>query len=371
MSERTALNDVAAQAGAVFMEEAGWLIPAQFGDAAADYRQARERAAMFDMSHAGKIEVTGSEAGSFLHNLSTNDVTGLAIGAGCEAFLCTAKAKVVAHLLIYHLVLGDGREGYWLDVAPGEPEKVIKHLDHFVISEQVEFADRTRQFAQLHLAGPQAKAVLEKALLDDVPELAELQHMMRTFGSAGACHVRRHDALGVPGYDIVCLENRAAGVWQILSRSGAKPAGRSAYEALRIEAGTPWYGRDIDENTLAPEVARNEQAICYSKGCFLGQEPIVRVRDIGQVNRMLTGLSIDGMAAVPRGAKLFREGKEVGFVTSSALSPETGKVVALGYVRRGHTTPGTPLEVEAGGNRVAAYPVSVAALNTTTTMASH
>jgi tRNA-modifying protein YgfZ len=371
MTEHTPLCDLAAQAGAEFMEEAGWSIPSQFGDPAAEYGQAHERAALFDMSNAGKIEVTGSEAGSFLHNISTNDVLGLAIGAGCEAFLCTAKAKVVAHLLIYHLVLGDGREAYWLDVAPGESEKVIKHLDHFVISEQVEFADRTREFAQLHLAGPGAKAILERTLLEDVPELAELQHMMRTFGSAGACHVRRHDALGVPGYDIACLRSRAEGVWQHLTRSGAKPAGRNTYEVLRIEAGTPWYGRDIDENTLAPEVGRNEQAICYSKGCFLGQEPIVRVRDIGQVNRTLTGLSIEGTEAVPRGAKLVRDGKEVGFVTSSAASPRTGKVVALGYVRRGHTTPGTPLEVELGANRLAAHPVAVAALNTTTITASH
>jgi folate-binding protein YgfZ len=371
MSNRTPLNDIAAQAGAVFMEEADWAVPAHFGDPAAEYHVAREQAAMFDMSHVGKIEVTGGEAGSFLHNLSTNDVTGLAIGAGCEAFLCTAKARVVAHLLIYHLVLGDGREAYWLDVVPGESEKVIKHLDHFVISEQVEFSDRTREFAQLHLAGPGAKAVLEKALLDDVPNLAELQHMMRTFGSAGACHVRRHDALGVPGYDIVCLGSRAAGVWQLLSGSGAKAAGRNAYEALRIEAGTPWFGRDIDENTLAPEVARTEQVICYTKGCFLGQEPIVRIRDIGQINRTLTGLSIEGTTPVPHGAKLFREGKEVGFVTSSALSPGSGKVAALGYVRRGQSSPGTPLEVEEGAKRMAAHPVALAALNTTTMMASN
>jgi folate-binding protein YgfZ len=294
-----------------------------------------------------------------LHNLSTNDVVGLAIGAGCEAFLCTAKAKVVAHLLIYHLLLGDGREAYWLDVAPGEAEKVIKHLDHFVISEQVEFADRTREFAQIHLAGPQAHAILEKAVKDTVPELAELQHMMRTFGPAGTCHVRRHDPLGVPGYDIVCLRGRAESVWRLLIASGARPAGRSTYEGLRIEAGTPQYGLDIDENTLAPEVARTEQAISYTKGCFLGQEPIVRVRDIGQVNRTLIGLRIEGTTPASHGAKLFRDGKEVGFVTSSALSPGIGKVVALGYVRRGHTEPGTPLDVEVGSNRVSAQPIAL------------
>src|SRR5439155_744604 len=159
MPEHTPLHGITAQAGAAFVEDTGWLIPDHFGDLAAEYRQARGHAVLFDLSHYGKVEVTGADAGSFLHNLSTNDVTG------------------------------------------------------------------------------------------------------RTVGSAGTCHVRRHDALGVPGYDIVCLRGRAEAVWQMLTRSGAQPAGKTVYEALRIEAGTPLYGLDIDENTLAPEVGRNTQAI--------------------------------------------------------------------------------------------------------------
>lgn len=351
MSEHTPLYDATAKAGAVFMDDAGWLIPDHFGDGAAEYSQAREHAGLFDLSHYGKVEVTGGDAGSFLHNLSTNDVQGLPIGAGCEAFLCTVKAKVVAHLLIYHLLLHDNRDAYWLDVVPAAAEKAIKHLDHFLISEQVEFADRTHEFGQIHLAGPQAKTILEKTVRDDVPDLAELQHMMRTFGPAGTCHVRRHDALGVPGFDIVCLRSRAEDVWQLLTRSGACPAGRTAYEVLRIEAGMPLYGLDIDENTLAPEVGRNAQAICYTKGCFLGQEPIVRIRDIGQVNRILTRLRIEGSEAMPDGSKLFRDGKEVGQVTSAATIPGTGTTVALAYVRRGSTDARTTLEVETGAGR--------------------
>jgi folate-binding protein YgfZ len=354
MPERTPLYDVTAQAGAVFVDEAGWLVPDHFGDAAAEYRNARDQAALFDLSQYAKVEVTGGDAASFLHNLSTNDVEGLPVGAGCEAFLCTAKARVVAHVLIYHLVLHDGRDAFWLDAVPGAAERIIKHLDHFLISEQVEFADRTREFAHLHLAGPQAKAILEKTLQDDIPDLGDLQHMMRTFGAAGTCHIRRHDALGMPGYDITCLRARAEAVWQLLARSGARPAGRTAYEALRIEAGTPQYGLDIDENTLAPEVGRTAQGICYTKGCYIGQEPIVRIRDIGQVNRTLTGLQIEGAEAIPHGAKLLRDGTEVGQVTSAAVIPGTSKTVALAYVRRGNSERGTALEVDAAPSRRAA-----------------
>src|SRR5262249_2121769 len=119
-----------------------------------------------------------------------------------------------------------------------------------------------------------------------------------------------------------------------------------------VEAGTPLYGADVTENNLAPEVGRTAQAISYTKGCYLGQEPIVRLRDLGHANRELTGLRIDGPEPAPAGAKLWREGKEVGQVTSSVYSPALGTAIALAYVRRGSTEPGTAVEVESGGGRL-------------------
>jgi folate-binding protein YgfZ len=358
MAEQTPLHAMTTKAGAIYTEEAGYLIPAHFDNPAAEYQQARTGAVLFDVSHRGKVELTGKEAASFLHNICTNDITGMPVGGGCEAFLTTAKAKVVVHMYVFHLLLHDGRPALWLDVVPGFSEKTIQHLDHFVISEQVEFADRTREFAQMHLAGAQAHHILEKALVDDVPELGELQHMMRTFGSDATSHIRRHTPLGLPGYDIVCLRGRAETVWQMLLRGGAKPAGRETWESLRVEAGTPVQGADIDETTFAPEVGRIAQTICYTKGCYLGQEPIVMARDRGQINRTLLGLKLpDGV--VPHNSLLFREGKEVGRVTSSVVSPQTKMAIGLGYVRRGSQEPGTRLEVDVQGQR---HPAEVAAL---------
>lgn len=347
MAQQTPLHDLTAQAGATFTEEAGWLAPVRFVGMQAEYEAARSGALLFDQSNRGKIELTGPEAAFFLHNLCTNDVKDLLIGAGCEAFLTTNKSRLVSHLYVYHLLLHDGRPALWLDVPAGTAESVLKYLDHYVISEQVEFADRTVEFAQMHLAGPQAHAVLEKALLDDVPPLGELQHMMRTFGVGDTCHIRRHDPLGLPGYDIVCLAGRAANVWQMLTRAGAKCAGLDAFAVLRIEAGTPMFGVDMDESTFAPEVGRTKQAISYSKGCYLGQEPIVMARDRGQVNRTLLGVKLRDGAVTP-GSVLSRDGKEVGRVTSSIVSPRLGGI-GLAYVRRGNQEPGTVLSVEAGG----------------------
>lgn len=350
MAEQSPLYDLTVAAGAELVEDAGWLIPAQFGEAGREYQQVREGCGLFDLSHRGKVELTGAEASPFLHNLCTNDINDLPLGAGCEAFLTTNKARVVAHILVYHLHLHDGRPALWLDVVQGQGEKVIQHLDHYVISEQVEFADRTREFAQLHLAGPRAKEVLEKALVDDVPDLEELQHMMRTFGASDTAHIRRHDSLGVPGYDLVCLRGRAANVWQLLVRAGARPAGLQAYQTLRVEAGTPVQGVDFDETTFAPEVGRTAQAISYGKGCYLGQEPIVMARDRGQINRILRGLKL-ATGPVPTGSLLYREGKEAGRVTSSVQSPLLGTGIALAYVRRHSWEPGTVVEVETAGQR--------------------
>jgi folate-binding protein YgfZ len=231
-------------------------------------------------------------------------------------------------------------------------------LDRHLIAEQVELADRTAEFAQLHLAGPQATRLLEAALGDDVPVLDELLHMERTFGGRATAHVRRHDPLGWPGYDIVCLNARAGEIWQALARAGAKPAGGEAYNVLRVETGTPAYGVDVDDKRFAMELGRTERAISFTKGCYLGQEPIVMARDrAGHAPRLLVGLKLPGI--VPSGSKLFRDAAEIGWVTSAVVSPRAGGPVGLGYVRYASHEPGQRLEVETANGR---EPAEVASL---------
>src|SRR4029077_577828 len=128
-------------------------------------------------------------------------------------------------------------------------------------------------------------------------------------------------------------KNRAAAVWQALIAGGAQPAGLQAYHTLRIEAGTPVYGLDIDDSNLPQEVGRTERTVSFTKGCYIGQETVARIRTYGHVNRSLVGLRIAGGEAVPRGVQVTRESKEVGTVTSCIVSPRFG-AIALGYVRR-------------------------------------
>jgi folate-binding protein YgfZ len=191
----------------------------------------------------------------------------------------------------------------------------------------------------------EAKSVLTQLMGKELA-LEDLQILLDTAAGPSAWQIRRDDRLSVPGYDILSPAQGADRVWQALIDAGARPAGQEAFEILRLEAGTPVYGIDIDETVMASEVGRTQQAISYTKGCYLGQETIVRTRDLGHVNRSLMGLKISGDKAVPQGSKLFREGKEVGRVTSSAVSPRLG-VIALAYVQRGCQETGARLELQA------------------------
>lgn len=350
MAERTPLHEQTTSATAEFIEEAGFLVPAHFGDAPAEYNAARAAAVIVDQSPHGKIEVRGADAPRFLHNLTTNDILHLPPGGGCEAFLTTIKAKVIAYLLIYRHAEPIDPPGFSLDVAPGAADKVIPYLDRYLISEQVEFTNYTAGFAQMHLAGPRAAALLEQVLGDAGLPSGALQHRAVRFDGNADSWLRRHDALGLPGYDIVCPAEQAASIWQRLIQAGARPAGREACEMLRIEAGLPREAADIDETTFAPEVGRIAETISYTKGCYLGQESIVMARDRGQVNRTLVGVRLP-TGPVPHGSLLFAGDREIGRVTSSVHSPRLGIGLGLAYVRRGHQEPGAKMEVDVAGSR--------------------
>src|SRR5262245_28236435 len=219
-----------------------------------DYTAALNSAALFDTSAPAKLLLTGPDAPMFLGNLSTNDTKNLPLGGGCEAYFCDPRAKVKFQAWIYHIRLSDNRHALWVETTPGRNTELVQYLDRYLISEQVEIADRTGDFAQLHLAGPTAADVLGKALGPSVPGLPQFAHMERTFGQDATCSIRRRDQLGVPGFDIVCRTEFAEGVRRLLNAAGAVSASAETFETLRIEAGTPVFGKDIDENRFVMEV---------------------------------------------------------------------------------------------------------------------
>ena len=200
MAERTPLHEQTTAAGAVFIEEAGFLVPGHFGDVTAEYDAARTAAVLVDQSPRGKIEVHGSDAARFLHNLTTNDILHLPPGGGCEAFLTTTKAKVIAYLLIYRHAEPVDLAGFSLDTAPGAADRIIQYLDRYLISEQVEFSNHTLGFAQMHLAGPRGVDLLEQILGAGAMPREPLQHVTFRFEGDADSWVRvtmRSDCRGM------------------------------------------------------------------------------------------------------------------------------------------------------------------------------
>ncbi len=286
-----------------------------------DYQAACDGVALFDFSDRSKIELAGKDAREFLNSLSTQDVKNLAIGSTCEAFLTTNKARVIAHVWITH------REAnvLLLDAVAGQADKLLRHLNHYLISEQVELTNRTHELGMLRLAGPQAAVLVNKL---------------------GITPMRQQRLLALEGFDLIGPAAEVATHQQRLIDAGAVLAGPGTYQLLRLEAGLPEYGIDIDEDRLAMEVNRTAQAICYTKGCYLGQETIVMARDRGQVNRLLMGVKVAAGAPLAPGTKLCRAGEEVGHVTSSLFSPRVGQPIALAYLRRGSWDAGVELVVD-------------------------
>jgi hypothetical protein len=314
------------------------------GDPRTEYAAARESAALFDLAGRTQIQVTGRDRAKFLHNFCTNDIVGLAPGGAREAFITNVQGKVLAYVSVCAMP-----EALWLTSVPGCADRIIAHLSRYQISEEVTFTDRSAEVAALLVAGPQAPEVVGRSL--SVAATLGAMRVAQASFEGDAIQVRRHDFLLLPCLVLVAAPPVTEALRPRLTAAGARPAGRSAFEALRIEAGFPLYGVDLTEANLAQEAGRTKQAISFTKGCYLGQEPIARIDALGHVNQQLRGLRLaSGTPPAPGSAVLAPDAKKVGQVTSSALSYSDGRPVALAYVRRGFETPGTALDVQAAND---------------------
>lgn len=312
------------------------------------YAAATNAAASFDLAHWTQIEVAGNDRAKFLHNFCTNDIRNLKAGQGCEAFITNVQGKVLAHVFVYAQA-----NSLELIGVPGCAEPIIKHLSRYQISEDVSFADRTSERGLVLVAGPQAAISLFN-LGAGAMSLGPGQHCHCAIGSL-AFTVCRNDLLGQPGFLLMCPAAQTAQLRQALDEAGAQKADEAVFNALRIEAAFPIYGIDITDGNLAQEVNRTAQAISFSKGCYLGQEPIARIDAMGHVNRLFRGIRLEEGPVPAAGAIVTTadaEPREIGIVTSAALSFGTDLPVALGYLKRHFDTPGLKVQVHVEGRAI-------------------
>jgi folate-binding protein YgfZ len=324
-------------------------------DNSTGYDALRTGAGLVDRSEAGRLLVTGADRRAYLQGLLTNDIEALTPGTGCYAALLTAQGRMITDMRVVEL--GDG---LLVDVPVQLAQDVAAHLERFVFSEDVVVRDATAERAEIGLYGPEA-AALAARLLQPAANLASLPLYGATRGSHGGFDVIviRSDEAGVAGYDLILPAEHAEALTQALASDGAVRVDADAAEAVRLEAGRPRFGIDMDTDTIPLEAGIEDRAISRTKGCYVGQEVIVRVvdRGHGRVARRLVGLLFAPDATLPpRGAPIRAAEREIGRVTSVTYSPALRRPIGLGYVHRDFTTAGTEVGVEGAAVRVAAVP---------------
>lgn len=307
----------------------------------ADYQRLTNSAGLVNLGRRTQIQLEGSDCVSFLNGFCTNDLQRLQGGQGCESFLTDVKGRILGHVYIY---LHDGR--VILDTAPDQAERILGHLDRYLITEDVQLSDQTSQIDTIFLGGPQAVRVLSELAVPHIPDLPWNHREVEI--SDTRLSVRRVTWTDSPGFQLAGSKQVMATVTEQLEVRQATACGIAAFNILRIEARTPVYGKDVSEENLPQEVDRDEQAISFTKGCYLGQETVARLDALGHVNRLLRRLVIDSESAPSPGLELHVDARSVGRVTSAAWSPKHAAWIALGYVRREHSAEGTKLQLANG-----------------------
>ena len=306
-----------------------------------EYAALRESAGIGAISARAQIAVAGNDRASFLQGLLTNDIQALTPGTGCYAAWLTPQGRMITDLHV--LEAGDM---ILLDVPAPLADTILQKLDQFLFSEDVRLASLGATLRGIWIHGPKAATVLA-SVIADAPALetwSAYQHARLTFNGEPIV-VARIDQLGVPGFVTYLAPDHAVALDAALRANGGVAVSQEVLDAARIEAGYPVFGVDMTEDTIPLEAGIEGRAISFSKGCYVGQEVVIRVlhRGGGRVARRLVALRIDGDVPSP-GAKLTAGDRDVGFVTSGAASPALGSI-ALGYVHRDFTAPGTEVIV--------------------------
>jgi aminomethyltransferase len=343
------------QRGAQFGPYGEWELPERYQDPLLEYRAVRERAGLADLSYQGTFLISGKDRISFLQNLISNDLNGLSEGKGVYSTLLTAKGRVIADFYLYPMP-----EALLMDVEGSNAENMRRHLMRYKFRSQVNV--ESPPWGRLLVAGPLAKRVLDRLSPESWPSLPEKSILTKEIDGLPLSCVKQ-SVTGEEDYHLYVPREGMDKMWERLLSVGGDvgmvPFGQAALEMLRIEAGKPRYGVDIDEHIIPIEAGLGAEAISYTKGCYPGQEVMARIQTYGHVNKHLSGLVLEGAEVPKKGDKVFQGDQELGWVTSATRSPLLGKVIAIGYLRPQIAVPGTAVEVEVNQARTAAQTTSL------------
>src|SRR5215469_13252775 len=290
------------------------------------YEALRRGAALLDLSSRGRIIARGRDRARLLHNVTSNEVKKMTPGSACYAFLLSPQGRIQADLYLLCFV-----DHFLIDTEPEQREKVLQHIKRYIIADQVELEDVTPGTACIGVEGPGAGRILAQIGAPFPGDYAQAPW--------GEVTVAGVTETGQPGARIYCAAAEFDDIAAKLQTAGAQAASADDARTVRIENGKPRYGEDIFDKSL-PQETQQMHAISFTKGCYLGQEIVERIRAQGHVNKKLVRLEIEGTEPPPSGTKAIANAAEVGEITSAAHSPQSGAIAALAYLRTQFTAPG-------------------------------
>jgi folate-binding protein YgfZ len=333
-------------AGARMGEFAGCALPEAYAELEREYGAARESVALFDTNWHAVLTLTGRDRVKYLHAISSNNIQALEAGQGTLALLLNPQGRIQAELEVYALP-----ETLLVLSHASLREQTLALLKKYVIGSQVKIEDLTDQFGSFAVEGPRAAVIVEQACgvrLEDMAEMA-----IRDVTIEGiACQIVRRSHFGEVGAEFIAGRDCLSSLWEKLLAGvrahGGEPIGMGALNALRLEAGAPWFPADFNDGMIPHEAVLENTHISFNKGCYTGQEIVERVRTRGHVNRKRVSLKFSTVAPPPPGTKLRAGGAEIGFVTSASFSPDAKPAIGMGYVRREQFAPGSVVEFDGG-----------------------
>ncbi|MDF0665926.1 MAG: aminomethyltransferase family protein [Nitrospira sp.] len=347
-----------AQLGATFENITGWEIPAHYGDVAAEHRAVRRTVGIADLSHRGKLRVTGEDRVKWLQSVISNDILPLQPGQGRYSSFLTHKGKMLTYFRLYMQT-----EAVMLEDIGEIGDATFQALRKFLLyGTKAKLENCAESWGLLLISGPKALHVVQSAFGVDVTDLKPVDFVAAQIGGHHAL-VLRTEETGEIDIEVLLPTDGLPAAWtsamQAGDKFGMRAIGSHAREALRLEAGLPKAGADLNEEIVPPEANLEEKAFSLNKGCYPGQEVVARMDTYGNVRRKLVGLVLKDTVVPSHGAKLYSGDREVGWISSAVHSPQLNKVIAFGFPLRDFSKPGTELAVEFESGR---HPATVQTL---------
>jgi aminomethyltransferase len=364
--KKSRLHEHHLKLGAVLGEAGGWEMPVHYGAPVAEHTAVRQGVGIADLSHRGRIRVTGEDRVKWLQSVISNDILPLAAGQGLYSGLLTHKGKMLSYFRVYALP-----DSLLLEDVGEIGDTTFQALRKFLLyGTRAKMENCAETWGLLLVSGPKTAALIKASFGADVTALKPLAFLTQKLpltpalsptggrGDGEGHHqalLIRTEETGETDVEILIPADGLVTAWDRLWSSGEpmglKPFGTEAREALRLEAGLPRAGAELTEEVVPPEANLEGKAFSLTKGCYPGQEVVARMDTYGSVRRRLVGLLLQGDVLPPKGAKLFSGEREVGWVTSAARSPALNRVIAFGFPLRDFSTPGTTLTLEIEGHR--------------------